>query len=319
MPPVSSGSERRSPRFQRVGKVIEPILTPERLVAVEIERRPEHLPSDRLAGQSRLGLAERRLVGSGEQAFPVEPGRIGEPDDRAGIGDVAFVRPDGAEAGMDEVGDRAALVEGGQQDPVGEGRVGRVEFRVQHQRDAADAAPALHLDEAVGLPLQGPLLDGLAATGGEDSSAGVTVMMVASAETITNGMSPVPLGDCSDPLASSAMTPSGGVITPLTAATSGTSILERALSEIFPSGEEEERGVTVRSSADSVGVTAAVPAAFVGHGGGDTAAAAVEILHRSQAQWSEGENNSSLTDPCGFHTTHPIRLRFSKLKSGSQH
>ena len=69
---------------------------------------------------------------------------------------------------MDEVGDRAVLVEGGEQDAVGERGIGRIEFRVQHQRDAADAAPALHLDEAVGLPLQWPLLDGFAAAGRED-------------------------------------------------------------------------------------------------------------------------------------------------------
>lgn len=49
-----------------------------------------------------------------------------------------------------------------------ERRVCGVEFRLLHDGNVPDAAPALHFDEAVGLPLDGALLHGEAAGDGED-------------------------------------------------------------------------------------------------------------------------------------------------------
>ena len=90
---------------------------------------------------------------------------------------------------MDEGGDVTALGEGAEQHAVRQRRVRWIEPRVQHERDAPDATPALHFDESVGLALRRPLLHRLAAACGEDGEQ---------VDRLVGHGGPVPLCQCSE-------------------------------------------------------------------------------------------------------------------------
>src|SRR5581483_5461004 len=163
------GQAPRSPG-QRALEEVEPVLAPERLVAIDEEGRAEDLPLDRLRGQRVVALARGLALGDGAQASAVVARARCHLLEALRIGDVALLGPATAQ---ESEGDRTLALGA----PLGRDDEARREVRrrrevlgLERERDAQVLAPALELEHAIGLALRRALSERQAAGDREDAA-----------------------------------------------------------------------------------------------------------------------------------------------------
>src|SRR5260221_38128 len=147
---------------------VEPVLPPIRPVLVDIGRRAEDLALDRLRRigldlGTRCGAVRRR-----DQCLAVEAAFPANRCPRRRVGVVALPGPDAAQQREGELAGVAAALLGRHDSAGGEIARHRKMLGVDVELDAEEIAPALELDEVIGLALLRPLADRQAARDRED-------------------------------------------------------------------------------------------------------------------------------------------------------
>src|SRR5689334_3151699 len=154
-PARESGTHGNSLFCQRPVQKVEPILSPEQLVAVNVRGRAEHLARDRFAGE-RLVPPGNRLAGRAfRQRSGIESQRLGDVDEGGLRRYVALIVPEGAPDRARQ-GERLPGIplfrgENPVRRPISVG--GKIAW-LAIQRDAEMLRPALELDQAVRLALR---------------------------------------------------------------------------------------------------------------------------------------------------------------------
>src|SRR5260221_851014 len=138
---------------------VEPVLPPIRLVLVDIGWRAEDLTLDSLR---RIGLElgpRRGAVRRRDQRLTVEAAFRANRRHGRRVGDVALLGPDAAQQREGELAGVAAALLGRHDGAGGEIARHRKILGMDVELDAEEIAPALELDEAIGLALLRPLAD----------------------------------------------------------------------------------------------------------------------------------------------------------------
>src|SRR5216683_3402818 len=161
---------RSEPLIRREGALekIEPVLAPIEFVPVDVSRRAEDLALDRFRRVGIELVARRGTVGGGDQRRAVEAVFRADRRHRRTVGDVALLRPYRAQQRIGEnAGVGAALL---RRDDGAGGVIARHRkmLGLEIEPDAEKVAPALELDEAIGLALLRPLAKRQPAGGRED-------------------------------------------------------------------------------------------------------------------------------------------------------
>src|SRR6266700_2383877 len=148
------GTQENSLFCQCPVQKVEPILSPEELVPVDVRRRAEYLALDRLLGERLVARENLGRRGSTRQRGGVETKLLCDSDERRFGRDVALLRPDRTTDGSGQRHGRAgALLLRGENPRRREVAVHGKESWLAIERDVEVARPALELDQPVGLAL----------------------------------------------------------------------------------------------------------------------------------------------------------------------
>jgi hypothetical protein len=113
-----------------------------------------------------ISLGERRRVGGREELRAVKLVLLADAAEGRRVGDIALLCPDGAEQRARQP--ELPRFRRRQDEPRGQVGRGREEGRMQIEGNVEKAAPALELEETIGLALRRPLGERQAARGAED-------------------------------------------------------------------------------------------------------------------------------------------------------